>query len=1171
MRKNFVSPRVFITAASFLLIAFSARVHADLTAHDYSVEVAATISESPPRITLYWPPDGNATDYQVARKVLGDSSWTSLATLPATSITWTDTNVTLNIAYEYQVSKHTTTQQIGYGYVCSSIRRALVEQRGTIILLTESVLASQLSTELARLQLDLVGDGWTVVRRDISKTASVSSVKATIKSIYDQDPQNTKAVFLFGHIPVPHSGNIDPDMHPDHTGAWQADVYYGTLSGEWTDSTVDNSNIVTSVPNIPGDGKFDQDYPPGPVVLQVGRVDLSNLTCFANKASPRYEVDLARNYLNKDHLFRHGKLGVERRGVVYESQWRGLEPEPQACTAWRSFPGFFGTNQIKVLGPNEYLPLLATNSYLWSYVRSAGSMYQSVEVATSDEWALNEPKVVFTAFMGSYFGEWDHESAFMRAALGTSGYILTCVYAGQPQWILHPMGMGETIGYITALNQNNRTNSVYPSYSNAGFGQVHVSLLGDPTLRMHPVAPVGALTGVVDASGVHLNWTISADRSVVGYLVYKANSSGEYVRISGSTTLTTLSFTDAAGTAQDSYLVRASKLEQTPSGSYWNLSQGLFFPDPINGNGGQNTAPPAVPTQLSAMIIKEGGPSLHWGGSSASVRAFQIQRRLYPNGVFATLGEAPGTSASYTDTTAPQAQVAYRIKALGYNAESDFSPELVVNLRPPTATLVGVDQNTHGDWIGKYGAEGYLVITARTNFPSYVSFDIENFAVWGNWSLTNDLLTLQRPDSTNRVLAGWGTQTFGPQILRFRFNDGAIHRVTIYMIDYYAKALTGTIQVTDPYSNQALQSIPYANFESGQYITFDLQNYADIYLAPSGQYEGAQFSALFFDAATLDAPAITPGSGEFTGKTVVSMSSFPGAVIRFTTDGSEPTPTADVFTQPFTLTTNALIAAKAFKAGYPESQVSRAALTNDLITAASSMTVDPSTQGDWRPIYGTNGCLIPASKLIVPEYAEINVTNAIWTWEDPSSASRALNKYSRTGARIASCWYGASEVAFDLVLYTNKLQQVALYLMDWEGGRDEDVTISDAAGRIILRQRVQNFGSGVYVVFYGKGILRISAKSLAGANAVINGLFIGGSIPVSSAPAQLATSPLLGGGNYTLQIAGQPGQTFAIQSTSDFRTWHDIGMETLSGNQLTVSLPWTNTPGVVIFRATLVP
>ena len=52
-------------------------------------------------------------------------------------------------------------------------------------------------------------------------------MKDLIKAQYNADPANTKAVFLFGHVPVPYSGDIVPDGHyADHQGAWPCDGYY---------------------------------------------------------------------------------------------------------------------------------------------------------------------------------------------------------------------------------------------------------------------------------------------------------------------------------------------------------------------------------------------------------------------------------------------------------------------------------------------------------------------------------------------------------------------------------------------------------------------------------------------------------------------------------------------------------------------------------------------------------------------------------------------------------------------------------------------------------------------------------------------------------------------------------------------------------------------------------
>ncbi|MBI1878670.1 MAG: hypothetical protein HYR94_10680, partial [Chloroflexi bacterium] len=64
---------------------------------------------------------------------------------------------------------------------------------------------------------------------------------------------------------------------------------------------------------------------------------------------------------------------------------------------------------------------------------------------------------------------------------------------------------------------------------------------------------------------------------VVGYHIYRAaTAAGPFIRVS-AVPVTGTSFTDTGPPAGDStYMVRAIKLEDTPSGTYFNPSQGIF-------------------------------------------------------------------------------------------------------------------------------------------------------------------------------------------------------------------------------------------------------------------------------------------------------------------------------------------------------------------------------------------------------------------------------------------------------------------------------------------------------------------------------------------------------------------------------------------------------------------
>jgi hypothetical protein len=133
------------------------------------------------------------------------------------------------------------------------------------------------------------------------------------------------------------------------------------------------------------------------------------------------------------------------------------------------------------------------------------------------------------------------------------------------------MGLGETIGFSARLSEEGD----YGFVESPGLYQVHVALMGDPTLRMHPVVPPSALTVATNGfGGVVLNWTASPD-TVLGYHVYRAaTGAGPFTRLNADV-VTGTSYADPL-VSSNVYMVRAVKLEVSASGSYYNASQGIF-------------------------------------------------------------------------------------------------------------------------------------------------------------------------------------------------------------------------------------------------------------------------------------------------------------------------------------------------------------------------------------------------------------------------------------------------------------------------------------------------------------------------------------------------------------------------------------------------------------------
>ena len=536
------------------------------TTWNYTVQISATVQDSPPQIALTWPQDGyGAIRYTVYRKAKGAAAWGAGIVLPGTTTLFTDTNVAVGATYEYQIIKDATLGYIGTGYIFSGIRAPLAEDRGQLILIVENRHAPALSNELARLQSDLTGDGWTVLRHDVSTNAAPASVRNLIIADYNADPAKVNTVFLFGHVPVLHSGNLNYDGHLAR--AMPADAYYGDVNGNWNGS-----------PN----------YLPSDVELMVGRVDMFDMPGNYAPVPWPSEVELLRNYLNKDHKFRHKLITVPRRALMGDR--RGAEGgRAVSATGYRNFEPLLGPDTVVQAGvddtspPNvRWGPMLAATSYLWAYGCGAGSPAGIGSLGTNGPYAdlystdvvAQDAKAVFVMLYGSWFGDWDKPDNFMRAFLATSSLGLTCCLAGEPQWFVHHMGLGETIGYGTRLSMNNST--LYQSQSNRFARAVHISLMGDPTLRMDPVSPPAALNAVATGGGVTLNWQPSAE-AVLGCHVYRsALPAGPFVRLTGSP-VTGNTFTDASASSNIyTYMVRAVTLQTTPSGSYSNASQGVF-------------------------------------------------------------------------------------------------------------------------------------------------------------------------------------------------------------------------------------------------------------------------------------------------------------------------------------------------------------------------------------------------------------------------------------------------------------------------------------------------------------------------------------------------------------------------------------------------------------------
>jgi hypothetical protein len=460
----------------------------------------------------------------------------------------------------------------------------------------DSSVAGPLTDQLTRLHYDLTGDGWTVIRRDIARDARPVDVRAMIKADYDADRERVKAVLLFGHVPIVRAGNLNIDGH--QARPMPADVFYGEMNGEWTDAN--------------GDGILDESHLPSDVELMVGRVDFADLPGTHAATSPYpNEIELLRRYLDKNHAYRIARVRPALRAIVGNQVGNGAG-QAYAAAAYRAFAATVGADKILTANSDLDMPdnerwvsRLAKDDYLWAFGAGAGSDLSVGNIGTHgqwhDFWSTDfidlKLKGTFYLFFGSWFGDWSQPDNVLRSALAGPDYGLAAAWTGRPHVFFHAMGAGETLGHGIRASQNN-DGKLYQNQVQRHNRGIHVALLGDPTLRLYAVAP--PTEGVATAAGndVAVTWKASPD-TVIGYHVYRAATpAGPFTRLT-EMPIPDTRYTDPNRVGESAtYLVRAVVLQASPSGTFYNASQGEFAVYTTSGSA----APPSTPLTDTVWI-----------------------------------------------------------------------------------------------------------------------------------------------------------------------------------------------------------------------------------------------------------------------------------------------------------------------------------------------------------------------------------------------------------------------------------------------------------------------------------------------------------------------------------------------------------------------------------------
>ena len=142
------------TGLLLLLVLFlpSAALHAAAVPRDFAIDLAATVSDTVPHITLSWTQrvQSNITAQRMHRRLKGQTTWVLQATLTTTQTSYVDSTALPGIEYEYWMERTLSlTPSPAMGYISAGVKVPMVETRGTLLLVVDDTMTAPLAPEIA--------------------------------------------------------------------------------------------------------------------------------------------------------------------------------------------------------------------------------------------------------------------------------------------------------------------------------------------------------------------------------------------------------------------------------------------------------------------------------------------------------------------------------------------------------------------------------------------------------------------------------------------------------------------------------------------------------------------------------------------------------------------------------------------------------------------------------------------------------------------------------------------------------------------------------------------------------------------------------------------------------------------------------------------------------------
>jgi hypothetical protein len=185
----------------------------------------------------------------------------------------------------------------------------------------------------------------------------------------------------------------------------------------------------------------------------------------------------------------------------------------------------------------------------------------------------------------------------------------------------------------------------------------------------------------------------------------------------------------------------------------------------------------------------------------------------------------------------------------GGSATANASDSTIVNPGNPSsssATFVKLDATTQGNWLGKYGSEGYTVVGDLTLNPAYVTPVPAGQSQWIWTSSTSDVRALQAASNpSNRLAATWYASSFTVDL---NIADSNTHQLALYSVDWDSAARRQAVDILDGNGNVLNTQNLTSSFNGGVYLVWNVSGHVKIRVTQTAG-ANAVLTGLFFGGA----------------------------------------------------------------------------------------------------------------------------------------------------------------------------------------------------------------------------------------------------------------------------------------------------------------------------------